>query len=340
LEGYFLRYAHVGSGLIAFLMVATAFCALPAARAEVDIGIGDYWEYDFSSSMDDFGLIMDGSYKLSIESETTLDAQEIFALDVSGFGDVSGTFGDVSLSESFDITGFQKRVKADFNLVAEEIQMKIDMGSMMGIPLDINFSFLKEYDQPMDDYIGNDDLAVDTVVTSSSDVTVTSSVNSFGMNESDSLTTAQTLTMTVVEENVSVEVPAGTFDCYKVMVELDTDGFVDTRYWYYSEEVQSYVKMSATPFGAVADFELVDYSNKDDGVFGLFTGDNLWITLLIIVVVVIVVAVAFATKSRRGKTPTAPPQPGPIAPPPATDQSPVPPTDPTPPPPPGHPPSG
>ncbi len=320
-------------------MVATAFCALPAARAESDIGIGDYWEYDFSSSMGDFGLIMDGSYKLSIESETTLDAQEVFVLDISGFGDVSGTFGDVSLSESFDITGSQKRVKADFNLVAEEIQMKIDMG-YMGITLSINFSFLKEYDQPMDDYIGNDDLAVDTVVTSSSDVTVTSSMNSFGMNESDSLTAAQTLTMTVVEENVSVEVPAGTFDCYKVMVELDIDGLVDTQYWYYSEEVQSYVKMSATPFGTVADFELVDYSNKDEGVIGLFTGDNLWITLLIIVVAVMVVAVALAMKSRRGKTPAVPPQLGPDAAPPASDQSPVPPADPTPPPPPGPPPSG
>lgn len=325
--------------MIAFAIVAAAFCAIPSARAGVDVGVGDYWEY--TASMDDDGLTMDGSFKLSIESETTLDAQEVFVLDISGSGDVSGAFEDVSISGSFDLTGFQKRVKTDFNLVVEEIQMEMEMGGM-GITMSGTFGFLTEYDSSMDDYIGNDDLAVDTVVTSSSDATVTSWMSFFGMNESDNQTNSQVITMTVVEVNVSVDVPAGTFDCCKVKVESDTDGFVETEYWYYSEEVGFYVKMGASSLGAIGDLELEDYSGKDKGVIGLFTGDNLWITILIIVVVVIVVAVALAMKSRRGKMPTpmVPLQPGPDAMPPAPDQSPVPPADPTPPPPPGPPPSG
>ena len=318
------------------MIVAAAFCVTPSARAGVDIGVGDYWEY--TASIENDGFIMDGSFKLSIESETTLDAQEILVLDLSGSGDLSGAVDDVSISGSFDLTGFQKRVKADFNLVVEETQMEMEV--MMGITMSGTFGSLTEYDSPMDDYIGNDDLAVDTVVTSSSDATETYSMSFFGMDESDSQTTSQTLTMTVVEKNVSVEVPAGTFDCCKVKAELDTDDLVVTEYWYYSEGVGFYVKMGASSLGAVGDLELVHYSGEDEGVIGLFTGDNLWITILIIVVVVIVVAVALATKPRRGKTPTVPPQPGPDAPPPAPDQSPVPPADPTPPPPPGPPPSG
>ncbi|MGB2825767.1 MAG: hypothetical protein WBC49_03925 [Thermoplasmata archaeon] len=325
--------------MIAFAIVAAAFCVIPSARAGVDVGVGDYWEY--TASMDDDGLTMDGSFKLSIESETTLDAHEVFVLDISGSGDVSGAIEDVSISGSFDLTGFQKRVKADFNLVVEEIQMEMEMGGM-GITMSGTFGFLTEYDSSMDDYIGNDDLAVDTVVTTSSDATETSWMSFLGMNESDSQTNSRTLTMTVVEVNVSVDVPAGTFDCCKVKVESDTDGFVETEYWYYSEEVGFYVKMGASSLGAIGDLELEDYSGKDKGVIGLFTGDNLWITMLIIVVVVIVVAVALAMKSRRGKMPTpmVPLQPGPDAMPPAPDQSPVPPADPTPPPPPGPPPSG
>ena len=325
--------------MIAFAIVAAAFCVIPSARAGVDVGVGDYWEY--TASMDDDGLTMDGSFKLSIESETTLDAQEIFVLDISGSGDVSGAFEDFSISGSFDLTGFQKRVKADFNLVAEEIQMEMEMGGM-GITMSGTLGSLTEYDSSMDDYIGNDDLAVDTIVASSSNATVTSWMNFLGMNESDNQTTSQVITMTVIEVNVSVEVPAGTFDCCKVKVESDTDGFVVTEHWYYSEEVGFYVKMGASSLGAIGDLELEDYSGKDKGVIGLFTGDNLWITILIIVVVVIVVAVALAMKSRRGKMPTpmVPLQPGPDAMPPAPDQSPVPPADPTPPPPPGPPPSG
>ncbi len=333
-----MKYAYVSSGLIAFLIVAAAFCVIPSAGAVADVGVGDFWEY--TASIEDEGFVMDGSFKLSIESETTLDTQEIFVIDISGSGDLSGAFEDVSISGSFDLTGSQKRVKADFNLIVEEIQTEMEMGEM-GITMSATFGVLTEYDTSMDDYIGDDELVIDTVVTSSSDATETTSFSMLGVDESDSQTISRAITMTVTEENVSVVVPAGTFDCCKVKVESDTDGFVVTEYWYYSEEVGFYVKMGASSLGGVGDLELEDYSNNDEGVLGLFTGDNLWITILIIVVVVVVAAVALGMKSRRGKMPTpmAPLQPGPEAMPPAPDQSPVPPADPTPPPPPG-PPSG
>ncbi|HIH00612.1 TPA: hypothetical protein HA259_00765 [Thermoplasmata archaeon] len=197
--------------------------------------------------------------------------------------------------------------------------------------------FETEYDSPMDDYIGDDDLTLNSVVTTTADVTETTWADMLGFTESDSDNYTQTVTMTVVETNVSVDVPAGTFDCCKVKVDIETDGYPDsTEYWYYSDEVGYYVKMGASSLGSEGELELEDYSGKDGGLSGLFSGTNLLIIILVIVVVVVLVAVAIGMRSRRGRGPVQmpPPQPGPAVPPPAT-----PPGEQTPPPP-GYPPVG
>ena len=136
-------------------------------------------------------------------------------------------------------------------------------------------------------------------------------------------------TLTVVDESVSITVPAGTFDCCKIKAETTVDGSTETEYWYYSTEVGFYVKQDAMATG-LGDLELEEYSfGKDDGgIVSLFTGDNIWLTILIIIVVVMIVAAAIAMRSRRGKIPTqiVPPQPGTqMPPPPAPGPSEVPP---------------
>ena len=284
--------------------------------------------------VDEDGMLMEGSFKVKVDRESTIDSQQVFVLEISGSGDVSGDLEGSTISGSFDITGEQARLKSDFNILSETIEIEMSM-SAMGISVSGTLGFETEYDSPMDDYIGDDDMTLNSVVTTTTDTTEDTWADMLGFNESDSDTFSQTVTMTVVETNVSVDVPAGTFDCCKVKVDIETDGYPDsTEYWYYSDEVGFYVKMGASSMGSEGELELEDYSGKDSGLSGLFSGTNLLI-ILIIVVVVVLIAVAVGMRSRRGRGPVQmpPPQPGPAAPPPA------PPGEQTPPPP-GQPPVG
>jgi hypothetical protein len=338
LEEYIVRDAHVVSGLIAFLMIAAAFCVMPSVRAELDIEVGDFWEY--SMDMDDDGMVMTGGFKLKVDSESTVGTDEVFVLKLSGSGDLSGDMtGDV-VSGSFDISGHQTRAKSDFNIMSEVIEMEMSVQGA-GLSISMTAGFSTEHEPSVDDFIGDDDLSLNSVVSTTTETTETSWMNVLGMNESDDDTSQQTVTMTVVATNVTVTVPAGTFDCCKVEVEVVTDGYTDsTEYWYYSDEVGFYVKMGASSLGSVGDLELKDYG-KDDGIAGLFSGINLMIMILVIVVIVVLIAILIGMRSRRGKAPMSmgPPQPGPEIPPPSPVQPPAPPRD-TGPPPPGYPPVG
>lgn len=328
--------------MTAILIIAAAFCALPSAEGETDIGVGDFWEY--SLSMDDEGMVMDGTFKLKVDSQTTVGSQQVFILKITGTGEVSGDLEGDTISGSFDMSGHQTRAVADFNIMDEVIEMDMTMEAM-GMSVTGTLGFSTEYDPSVDDYIGDDDLSLNSVVSSTAEATESSWFNILGMNESEDDTSTLTTKMTVVETNVSVTVPAGTFDCCKIKVESTIDDFIDsTEYWYYSDEVGYYVKMDASSFGGTGDMELESYNSGDDGgILGMFTGDNLWVTILIIAIVVVLIIVIVGTRSRRGKTPTTmgqAAQPGPEIPPPYPGQPPGPPGDPGMPPPPGYPPVG
>ena len=319
------------------MTVCAAFCAMPVAKAEVGIGVGDFWEY--SMSMEEDGLEFAGNLKYSVKKEATVDSQQVFLLDVSGSGDLSGDAGGMTASGSYDVSGTQTRLKADFSLLKDQMEMEWELEAMT-ISISMSAGFLSEYSPAIDDYIGDDNMTLSTVVQSTSDVSETSWTVILGVNESDSQTVEQSLTLTVVETNVSVTVPAGTFDCCKVRADHESGGFTDTEYWFYSEEVGNYVKMSASSIGGIGDLELSDYGGKDGGA-GIFSGENLWIIILLIAVVVVVIAVVLGMRSRRGRTPTplGQPQPGPEIMPPQPGQPPAPPGGQMPPQP-GQPPGG
>lgn len=334
-----MKYTYAVSGVIALLLIATVFCAMPAARAEIDIGVGDYWEY--SMDMEDDGMTMDGSFKIKVDSESTVASQQVFILEISGSGDLSGDFDGETISGSFDVSGHQTRVKSDFNVMSETVEIEMSM-SAMGITIPASFGFETEYEPSADTFIGDDDMSLDSVVSTTMETTETTWMDMLTMNESDSDTFSQTITMTVVETNVSRTVPAGTFECCKIRVDVVTDGYPDsTEYWYYSDEVGYYVEMGAGSLGSEGSLELEDYSGRDGGLAGLFSGSNLLIMILIIVVAVVLIAVLLGMRSRRGKAPAPmqPLQPGPETPPPSPWQPPAPPGDQSPPPP-GYPPVG
>lgn len=325
-----VKYASSGSCLIVFFLIVAAFCALPSARAETDIAVGDFWKYTLS--MDDEGMTMTGSFKMEVDSKTTVGSQEAFVVKISGDGDLDMSIESMVMSGSFDLSGHQTRTVAEFDLIDETVEMEMSI-TIMGISAEGTSGTTTEFESAMDDYIGDDDMSLASEVTTTTDVSETTwfSIEGFGDTDEETNNYTQTVTMTVVETNVSVTVPAGTFDCCKVKVETTTDGYLDsTEYWYYSEEVGYYVKMDAGSLGGAGDLELEDYGNGGAGILG---GAMIWILLLVIAVVVVLVLV-IAMKSRRGKAPTAmgPPQPGPEVPPPYPGQPPVPP--------PGQPPVG
>ena len=315
---------RIVSASLAVLMLASLAISVSSEAEDVNIDVGDYWVY--SMDVDEDGMILTGTVEMKVDRTATLGGKEVFYLEMSGSGDVSGSMEDVTISGSFDLDGEQVRLQSDFDVLSEDVTIEMSVG-IPGMSLDMSMGFETDYSPSRDDFIGDGDLELNSVQTSEFSATATYWMNMLTVNESDSETMEGESTLTVVDESVSVTVPAGTFDCCKVKVETTMDGSTETAYWYYSEEVGFYVKQDFSAMG-MGDMELEEYSSGDDGgIVSMFTGDNLWLTLLIIVVVVVIIAVALAMRSGKGKAPTplTPPQPDTQIPPPGPGQPQVPP---------------
>ena len=315
---------RIVSTSLAVLMLTSLVISVSSEAEDVNIDVGDYWVY--SMDVDEDGMILTGTVEMKVDRTATLGGKEVFYLEMSGSGDVSGSMEDVTISGSFDLDGEQVRLQSDFDVLSEDVTIEMSVG-IPGMSLDMSMGFETDYSPSRDDFIGDGDLELNSVQTSEFSATATYWMNMLTMNESDSETMEGESTLTVVDESVSVTVPAGTFDCCKVKVETTMDGSTETAYWYYSEEVGFYVKQDFSAMG-MGDMELEEYSSGDDGgIVSMFTGDNLWLTLLIIVVVVVIIAVALAMRSGKGKAPTplTPPQPDTQIPPPGPGQPQVPP---------------
>jgi hypothetical protein len=321
---------RIVSGSIAVLMLASLMLSASSMGEGLDVEIGDYWKY--SMDMEDDGLTITGDLEMKVDRTGTLGGQDIFILELSGSGEVSGSYEGATASGSMDITGVEKRLMSDFDVVSEDITMTMDLDVVV-VSMSMEVGFIMSYSPSMDDFIGDNDMTLNSEVTSTYSATAEYWTNVLGMEDSDSETMSGETTMTVVQESVSVTVPAGTFDCCKVKVDTTMNGSTETEYWYYSDEVGFYVKRDMGNLGA-GELELEEYNTGEGGI-SMFTGDNLWLTILIIVVVVVIVAVAIAMRSRRGKMPTpmTPPQPDTqIPPPPGPGEPGMPPVDPTQPP--------
>ncbi|UCE91051.1 MAG: hypothetical protein JSV90_06415 [Methanobacteriota archaeon] len=312
-----MSITRVVSGSLAVLMLASLMIPANSAGDDLEIGVGDYWKYSFEAEEE--GMIMDGSLEMKVDKADTLDGKEVFYLEMSGSGEVSGTMEGMTISGTLDLEGEQVRLRSDFDVISEDGEMTMEIGAM-GISMDMTMGYEMEYSPSMDDFIGDGAITLNSVQTSEFNATAEYWTTILGQTESDSETVSGDVVMTVVDESIPVTVPAGTFDCCKVKVERTMNASTETVYWYYSDEVGFYVKQDMSEMGLV-DLELEDYSfgeGDDGGIVSMFTGDNLWLTLLIIVVIVVIVAVAIAMRSRRGKVPTpmTPPQPDVQVPPP------------------------
>lgn len=309
---------------VGFLLLG--FAIVPSANVandgEYHIEVGDYWEYSISE-MDLEGMEFDFSIKITVKSISNMSVggqnKEVYNLEISGDSGFSETIEGISMEGTISISGEEKRLVSDFNLISTRMEFAMDMEAVgTGMDISMEMSMVQEasYVPPIDNYIGDDTLETGTTVESASSVTMESTMTFMGETETSSEQAEGSVTMEIVETGVTVETPAGTFDdCCKVIIISEFDDENSTSTQYYSEEVGNYVKMtgdsdsfSAIPGGQVT---LKSYGHSGGGLLAsLFTGDNLWITLIIILVIVVVLAVIIAVMRKKGKEPTPmPPMP-------------------------------
>ena len=116
------------SASLAALMLVSLTASADSAEEDIGFDVGDYWKYSFEAEED--GMIMTGSLEMKIDRTDTLDGKEVFYLDMSGSGNVSGSMDDFTISGSFDIEGEQARLKSDFDLVSESVEISMEIGAM------------------------------------------------------------------------------------------------------------------------------------------------------------------------------------------------------------------
>lgn len=161
-------------------------------------------------------------------------------------------------------------------------------------------------DPAVDDYIGDHPQVVGTRVESKSEVSISASLNFIIFNRSlASMSENITFGMTILRENVSVSVPAGTFsDCTEVNVSAAAGaGPPNHGLWYYSSKVGNYVKMTGANASPVPLFGenavLVAYSHKGGRAFALFSGIGLGALVIVVAGVAVLVSWGLVVRSRR-----------------------------------------
>jgi len=289
--------------------------AVPRATAEVDVGVGDHWTYVYS--VDEEGMILDGDMKMEIIGQDSFGGDEVFVIEISGSGEMSGEIEDLlDLSGEFSLTGIEKRLTSNYSFAWSEMMFTIT-AEVPGLTMTMEMGTRMTADPVMDDYIGDDPLEGGTEVVSNSTVSVEQWFSFLTTNDTEEEELRIMTVMTVADATQTVTVPAGTFECWKVTMESRIYyGVVvyDSEYTtlYYSEKVKNYVRMEGDAVfgGLFSSVELESYSGGDGGVAS-FLSDNWWLLVLIVVVVVVVVLLLLVTRrGRKSPTPAPPQQPG------------------------------
>lgn len=274
--------SKVGLLFCMLIVVTLPFSAFSVAAERNNIEIGDYWEYLVNALLPGSIANISFTYRIEIADENTKIIDGISSPVLVGkiaIGDSSPTSG------GFTGTGIAVFVKSNFSLVSTSITTKFILFNGYSTVL---IHSEEDYNPPFDRYVGDDNLSVGTRMTSSTTITSSGWTDFGGLNTTMPVTTSfENVTLEVVASNVSVTVPAGTFDCYRI--QITTNG--TSSFWYYSDRVGNYVKMeesSSVANGVIelaSDMQLLRFSYGD-------TGRTLSIHIIAIVGGVIAVAIA------------------------------------------------
>lgn len=319
-----------GSYAALLICMIVIISALPA-RADLGIAVGNYWTYEIEGRLEGFDLLGEVTYEITGIANS--GGYEVFVLHVSGSGELSGgvLLLDMGLSGSFGYEGYEKRLTSNFSQLESSLEIAENI-EIMGMEVSEVFSSEMVASPPINDYVGDEALSVGQMYESESDLTAEMCYDVSGIPggvpESETVLMHQAVTLTVIAEGVEIEVPAGTFECWKIRADMVIDGELSTLLWYYSEEVGNYVKMQQAMFMELvsSDIELKSYGTRSDSFLSSLFGDNLWMLILTVIAVAVVVVVAVLLRG-RGRQPamaSAPPTVHPLTPTPEKGVSPPP----------------
>jgi hypothetical protein len=225
----------VGSAILVLLLVPLINSSTLVLGGHSDIAAGDYWEYSGTTTMD--ALNMSVNVRLTLREEVT--AESIVSVEGVPTAVLQCKVTTTMKSPVFSGRTTQTNVYlgSNFSLISTSSMMNSSLYA--GGPYWLTYSE-DDFSPPLDEYVGDDSLAVGERMFSNTTVTHTGWTYFNGENTTMPVTTSITnATLEVVAANVSVTVPAGSFSCYKIKVtENGSSGFN-----YYSDRVGNYIKM-------------------------------------------------------------------------------------------------
>jgi len=281
-----------------------------------DIRVGDYWEYEMSDvelEETTMEISMETVYRFEVESLSQMNVDgeiaDVFNIEMKGNTEFSASQETMLFTGEFSFSGIEKRLASNFSKVHDDLEIEIEMASE---DLTISFTINSEmdYNPPFDDYVGDTELEVGQEFASRTEVNAEVIMIMNSIEETDTEVYEEEIFMEVVEKDISVTTPAGTFQCYKLRVTQSSEvsPISGSVYWYYSDEVGNYVKAEggfelSGISGELMELKSFSYGeHRDSGLLSMFTGDNLWLTLIIIAAVIIIVfAIAVIRNRKRGK---------------------------------------
>jgi len=303
--------------------------AIPLVSAKANIGVGDYWEYELDQAEFE-GVGINGTMKMEVNSVTqrtvASEVVDVFICKLTSTATLSGDFPGMfnittPVAGTLTVTGNQVRLASNFSLVSQMMTVVMNMNAM-GFQIKMAMGIDTSFDPPFDEYIGDNELAVNTIVSGGTHITGSTYVNISmpplipGLNSSETIDVPGINTMKIVGSGVSVQTKAGTFDCFKVNLTSIADFNTSYETLYYSDEVGNYVKyeggdMTGGMLGGGMTLKSYSHGGGASTSTILILGGG-----IIAIVVIIAVILLLVTRNKGGAAPTQIP-PGAPPPPPA-----------------------
>jgi len=286
-------------------MILSAF-AVPV-RA-VERGDGDFWTYDASTSMMDVDVT--GTMMLTfVQTDTLVVGSESYDVNVllltgsvSGTGEISGIAVELTVAywgHIYEAVDSLATVKEDVYTWAN-----YTMGTGQSIHLDTGeWHDMSTYSPPLAEGVVPGEIELGD----SWDETVTVTTNSTyyfnGIIEHEENDTTEEVTHSfeVASSMESVEVAAGTFECYLINDTIDDSEDKDMSWW--NDDVGYFVRMASYAEGEDTpyfDLKLKSYSYEppedENEIVAFFTS---WLGMLIVIVIIVAIVAAVALSRRR-----------------------------------------
>lgn len=302
--------------LVIVIAALTAFAA-PARAADMDIRVGDWWEYDIGGSLEDLSFDVNGTVNMEVvevvKESVMGQAQDVFLVECTGSATLSGEIENLTASGEISIMGELHKLASNFSTSSQDLMMVMDI-EVPGMSMSMTMGMEIDYDPVLDDYPGDVELASGITMHSRCEAMMSSWLDFMGTNESETTTVQIDLSMDVTVADVTVSTPAGDFKCYKIVVSgtIPDSGSYSTTY-YYSDEVGNFVKIMGDGdliFG-FPQMELKAYSHGGSG--SILSGTTGVLVIGTVAAAVLIAVIALILMKSRGRTPTPvyPPQPGP-----------------------------